>query len=52
MNDHGAEFVGFDGRWAWKAMADTGGEASESSERDSSRAQLYEADLDDVAIAR
>lgn len=50
LNDHGAEFVGFYGRWAWKAMAGTVGEPSESFDRDSSRAQFYKADFDDAAM--
>jgi hypothetical protein len=38
LNNHGAEFVGFYGRWAWKAMARNGDDPSESSEQDSNRA--------------
>jgi hypothetical protein len=49
LNNHGAEFVGFYGRWAWKAMAGTAIEPSDSSET-SGRALVYEADFDDVAM--
>lgn len=49
LNDHGAEFIGFYGRWAWKAFTASAAEASVLPERDSERAPVYETDLDGVA---
>jgi hypothetical protein len=50
LNDHGAEFIGFYGRWAWKAFAGSGVERSVVSERDSERPPVYETDLDGIAM--
>ena len=50
LNDHGAEFVGFYGRWAWSAMAATAVERSKMPERASESDQLYETELDDVTM--
>jgi hypothetical protein len=50
LNDHGAEFIGFCGRWAWKAFAGSGVERLVASERDSERPHMYETDLDGVVM--
>jgi len=49
LNDHGAEFIGFYGRWAWAAMPGSDVEASVRLGRDPDGA-VYETDLDGVEM--
>ena len=50
LNDHGAEFIGFYGRWAWTALPASGAEAAVRPVRDPEGAHVYETDLDGVAM--
>jgi len=48
LNAHGAEFMGFYGRWAWKSMSDGTVDRSHVSGVQSERREAYETELDGV----
>jgi hypothetical protein len=50
LNAHGAEFVGFYGRWAWKSMAGGNVERAHVSGVESERGQSYETELEGVGF--
>ena len=50
LNEHGAEFMGFYGRWAWKSMSGGNVERTRVAGVDSGRGQLYETELDGVGL--
>ncbi len=50
LNGHGAEFIGFYGRWAWRALAGPGGATSVRSEPEPAGEAVYETELDGVAM--
>ena len=50
LNEHGAEFMGFYGRWAWKSMSGGNVERTRVAGVESARGQLYETELDGVGL--
>ena len=50
LNAHGAEFMGFYGRWAWRSMSVGNVERADVSGVDSERGQSYETELDGVGL--
>jgi hypothetical protein len=50
LDAHGAEFVGFYGRWAWNSMSNGSVERTHSSGVESERGQSYETALDGVGL--
>ena len=50
LNAHGADFMGFYGRWAWSSMSGGYAESAPGSEVQSLRAQSYETELDDLGF--
>ena len=50
LNAHGAEFMGFYGRWAWRSMSAGIVERTGVSRPESSRSQSYETELDGVGL--
>ena len=50
LNAHGAEFMGFYGRWAWRSMSGENVERTDESGVDSERGQSYETELDGVGL--
>jgi hypothetical protein len=51
LNAHGAEFIGFYGRWAWTAMSGRGVEPAVVSGVESRRGELFETELDGVTFS-
>ena len=50
LNEHGAEFMGFYGRWAWKSMSGGTVERTHVAGVESERGQSYETELDGVGL--
>ena len=50
LNAHGAEFMGFYGRWAWRSMSGGNVERTDVSGVGSERGQSYETELDGVGL--
>ena len=50
LDAHGAVFMGFYGRWAWKAMSGESLERTDVSGRKAKRGQAYETQLDSVML--
>ncbi len=50
LNAHGAEFMGFYGRWAWRSMSGGNVQPTAVSRPESSRGQSYETEFDGVGL--
>jgi hypothetical protein len=50
LNTHGAEFMGFYGRWAWKSMSRGNVDQGPASGAESAHGQSYETELDGVGL--
>jgi hypothetical protein len=50
LNSHGAEFMGFYGRWAWESISGGSAERTRVSAVEAERPQVYETELDGGAL--
>ena len=50
LNDHGADFVGFYGRWAWTSLSGRNGARTPGAVVEPARSHSYETELDGVRL--